>query len=523
MRLPRLCALLALVACSGDASRLPEAAPTPPTDGDPEAGRRIFLEGVLSSGKAVQATVLGDVSMTGEQVTCRNCHGRSGMGTEERGNRSPPITGELLLTDDRLGLRPAYTPESLYLAVTGGLGADGSTLDPLMPRYALSKGDFADLFAYLDTLGTRAQPGIDRENLHLATVVSVDLPEARRDAYLDVLQAFVDSINAQSRNDRERAEARRQKGRAYDPYRTWTLHVWEVDGDPSEWPEQLDDHLEAHPVFAMVGGLAESDWSPVHAFCDQQQMPCLFPSTDLAPDPGASFHSLYFSGGLETEAAVMAHAISKGGGDGEVVQLVDLDNPLARAGAAALAGRWTGGTRTLRTVHLGDDRELAAVLTQATAPVVVWAGPERLQRVAPTPTGPAIYLSDTVLQGGADRLLGGFVDRGQLVHRTRLATERDPALKRFAAWAKGRQVDVTHARLQAEGWFAMMALRKAMKHVDKYPQRDFVLDSLDHAAGLTPYLPIYPKGSFGPGQRLVSKGAWLVPLADPSSPGWIVP
>ena len=50
---------------------------------------------------------------------------------------------------------------------------------------------------------------------------------------------------------------------------------------------------------------------------------------------------------------------------------------------------------------------------------------------------------------------------------------------------------------------------------------------LDHAESLGAYLPNYEQPSFGPGQRFVSKGGYVVPVIDgeidTKSADWILP
>lgn len=97
----------------------------------------------------------------------------------------------------------------------------------------------------------------------------------------------------------------------------------------------------------------------------------------------------------------------------------------------------------------------------------------------------------------------------------------DVGLLRFRAWAGKRGIAVLDERLQAEAWFATMALLDGMEHTAVHPGRDYLLDTLDHATGMTALLPGYPQGELGPGQRVLSKGAWVVEPG--ASPRWVIP
>jgi len=73
------------------------AAPPAATPGPAvAAGRRIYLDGVLPSGKPVRGTMQGDVTFTGLQASCGSCHRRSGFGASEAGAVAPPVIGEFL-------------------------------------------------------------------------------------------------------------------------------------------------------------------------------------------------------------------------------------------------------------------------------------------------------------------------------------------------------------------------------------------------------------------------------------------
>ena len=44
--------------------------------------------------------------------------------------------------------------------------------------------------------------------------------------------------------------------------------------------------------------------------------------------------------------------------------------------------------------------------------------------------------------------------------------------------------------------------------------REFALDKLDHSESLAAFVPMYEQPSFGPGQRFISKGGYIVPVVD---------
>ncbi|RIK90036.1 MAG: cytochrome C, partial [Proteobacteria bacterium] len=285
-----------------------------------DAGRRLYREGVLPSGAPLEATAAGDVPLRGGAAACASCHGRSGLGYPE-GDRVPlAITAPALYTGRWIerrelyaarhtgpGTRPAYDDASLARALRDGVDAAGRPLDALMPRYRVDDDALRGLVAYLRTLGAAPAPGVTDTALHLATVVTSGVAPERRRAMLAVLAAFVADKNAATRREAERAKRRAlHKEWKQRAYRRWELHVWELDGPPARWREQLEARHREQPAFALVSGLADGPWRPVHEFCEAREIPCLFPNTDLPETSLPGFYTVYFSEGARLEARVLA-------------------------------------------------------------------------------------------------------------------------------------------------------------------------------------------------------------------------
>jgi hypothetical protein len=110
-----------------------------------------------------------------------------------------------------------------------------------------------------------------------------------------------------------------------------------------------------------------------------------------------------------------------------------------------------------------------------------------------------------------------------LVHLTALPGEPDSALKRFQVWARVRKLQVTDERHQALAYFAMIAFAENYKHMQQYLMQDYFLDLFEHSSSLTSYLPLYTRGSITPGQRVLSRGGYLVDLSGRTDPLWLIP
>jgi hypothetical protein len=73
-------------------------------------------------------------------------------------------------------------------------------------------------------------------------------------------------------------------------------------------------------------------------------------------------------------------------------------------------------------------------------------------------------------------------------------------------------------------FFALTVLSEGIMHVRKNFYRDYLLEVMDHLSGFENFSVFYPKLSFGPGQRFLSKGCYLLPLAaSDARPEWLVP
>jgi len=507
------------------------AASRGPVDGDLEAaGERLYREGRVVSGEVVTAMVQGDVPLSGTQVTCQSCHGRSGMGTIESGRIPPALTGPLLFSPDVQRQRPAYSEATLARAVRAGIDSAGRPLDPLMPRFQLGDRDVAALAAYLRQLGATPSPGVGPASLRLATVIAGEVDPDVEQAVLDVMEAF---IAARNRSGPQRLRGGRAPEDTRETYREWSLDVWRLSGPPGSWRAQLEAFYQERPVFALVGGVGTGTWQPIHDFCEAGQMPCLLPDTDLPPADDGNFYSFYFSRGLRLEAEIIATALATEGLTANVVAVVDGDrgSPSAEA-AAALAQaieRQGGQLRTLDPLR-GPGPEATpaqAVVGDDASAAVLWLNAEELRRLAADPGfagGKApVFLSSTLLGASWDEVPAALRPRARVAHLTALPGEPDPSLQRFRAWAGARGVPIREERHQALAYFACLAFAEGAKHMYLFVTRDYLIDLLNHTSTLTVYLPLYLHAGITPGQRVLSRGGYLVDLSGRREPAWLVP
>ena len=508
-------------------------------------GKRIYRSGLLPDGNLMTGTVEHDVAVTAKQMACAQCHRRSGLGSSEGGTVFPPINGPALFAPKQnrraeLGgvraagtaQRPAYTRASLVRAIRDGVDPSGRVLNRLMPRYALSPDAAEHLIDYLTTLSVKSSPGVTATELHLATIIAPPADPVKRQAMLAVLRAYVRDKNAQTRLESRRAQhSPWHKEWPYEAYRHWVLHVWELSGPAEDWARQLEEFYTTRPVFAIVGGLGEGQWEPVHAFCEGRSVPCLFPNVELPPDPGQDFYSVYLTRGLYTEASAIARHLAAST-TGHVVQLYPdteegrgvaaaFDEALERAGANRSEGHPVAPGRKL-------DRRYWEEVLRGHAPdaLVAWLPPRQVAALDTLPATrlPArLYLSSGMLDPkGIAALPQALRERSYLARRILTDVSLQRRLRRVNAWLRAKHIPLTAPRVQANTFFAAITVTDVMAHIRGNFYRDYFLEKIEHMVDNVVWKSVYPEMSLAPGQRVAVKGCYIVSLRDGRA-DWLVP
>ncbi|HEX9861386.1 MAG TPA: amino acid ABC transporter substrate-binding protein, partial [Nitrospirota bacterium] len=279
-------------------------------------GERMYIEGILPSGEPMLAVVKGDIEVEGTAFTCASCHLRSGLGAVEGGVITPPTNGKTLFQPLKAYYkyvevksapprRPAYTDETLAELLRAGVDPAGNVLGDVMPRYLLDDRDMAVLIRYLKSLSSELSPGATDESIRLGTVISEDVSPEFRDAMLAHIEKFVNDKNKQAGISPYRMQARRQSS-----YLTLSLGKWILKGPPETWRAQLEEYNRNEPVFALAGGITTGEWKPVHDFCEENHIPCLFPITDFPVVSETGWYTLYQSKGYYQEGESAARFLN---------------------------------------------------------------------------------------------------------------------------------------------------------------------------------------------------------------------
>jgi len=498
-----------------------------------EVGRALYEKGLRADGKPLTAIVSGDVEILGTQFSCDSCHGISGMGSKEASVIVPIIAGSKLFAPAAQPARPAYDLDSLTKVLRDGVTPTGRQLDKLMPRFRLTDNEVQAMAAYLRTLTTDPSPGVGEWTIRFATVVSDNSSVDEQNAVLAVIKRFAEEKSRQTRIEGKRWDrGTTPESRLHTIHRDWVLDVWKLNGDEAGWAKQLSNYYEKNPVFAIIGGLLPENPEPLARFCEQNEIPCVLPSTRF-PVPGDgnlyNLYSLYYSTGLGLEADLIATDLQ----DVAFNKLVQVYcEPSAARAADRLEHDLTiPANKTARinfdcAKEVPVDRVKALMKVTGKAVIVFWLDKKQLSNIS-VPAGSRVYLSSTLIGDKLESLPVSGSDSVYLAHPYRLPGKIDPAFRRLQAWAKVRKIALQYPRLQSEAFFSSLLMSEMVKHLDGFYIRKYMLDLIGHTQGMDLYLPYYPRATFGPGQIFLSKGGYILPVVhgklDTHKTEWILP
>ncbi|MFZ2268592.1 MAG: ABC transporter substrate-binding protein [Azonexus sp.] len=459
---------------------------------DLEIGRRIYLEGRLPSGRPLSGVRFDGTAVSGAEAACVSCHRRSGLGSVEGNIVVPPITGKFLFASDEAPLatmdqrrrksfnqaHEPYDEASFARAVRQGIAIDGRTMQVVMPHYALGNPELRALTTYLRQLSAAWSPGVTEESIRLATVITPGVSAARRQALLDTLRSAVAQKNGSTAPGRRHMVSPAEMMSRSE--RNWQLDVWELQGEPSTWAAQLAENYRRQPVFALLSGVTDSTWQPVHEFCRQEGVPCWFPSVDL-PAAQEDFYNLYFSRGVVLEADVLArHLLDSPGPRPKRLIQIHRDNAVGQAAAQALAANLAGSGITLDNRPLGMADPLPPQLNNIdeTDAVMFWLAPADLQSLAELSPGPArrVFFSGELGNIQESSFPPAWKSVARLVYPYELPAQRAANLAYFHTWLKLRRLPLVDETLQSEAYFAISFLSDTLAEMLHNVHRDYLLE-----------------------------------------------
>jgi len=542
---------LAGTAIAAPKGQAPKAKASPvaglPEDKALALGERMYREGLLPNGEPMESVVSGDIPVPGTSFTCVSCHVRSGLGSLEGGVVTLPTNGfklgqtrywkyPNLLPEERKDLhvltpqaRPAYTDETLAHALRTGIDPSGRELNPVMPRYYLKDEDMAILVRYLWSLSTQISPGADATTIRFATIITDEVSQDDQDAMLVPLNNYVAWHNTHSNGMGNRMYMSIGGKEMSGSYRKLSLSVWRLKGSPDSWERQLETYLAKDPVFALLGGLSSGEWKPIHTFCENQKLPCLFPITDLPVISESDWYTQYFSKGYYQEgqaAARYLHGLDDPTTASRILQVIQ-DGPEGRDLAAGFRETWKElGQGAVKELRLAKGESLQATtlrtLLQQEKPttLLLWHGAKAfaaLEGLADQAERPGVvFLSSRLL--GAETY--GIPEKARpftwITYPYR-APEDEPKYSRYAnSLLKGLPKHKPETRISTRTYAMLQLFQAALMEMDRNTYRDNFFDRIGMQRDYV--LPDYLRLSFGPGQRYASKGCFIMQLSSGSEP-----
>lgn len=511
-----------------------------------ELGRRIYMEGLLPSGKPLQGKRENSSQVEGADAACETCHRRSGMGSLEGNIPVPPISGRFLFATDEdrpIALldprapknvtRPhkPYTEKSLGAALRKGVNVGGRPMNGLMPKYSLSDKEIKALTAYLKQLSANLSPGVGEDKLYFATIVTPGVDPKKQEAMLGMMRAAFAQRNATQEN---------YSGRMRMPIdllprtlRNWELKAWELKGNPETWANQLAEKYKRDPVFAVVSGLSNSTWEPVHAFCQQEKLPCILPSTDLTSS-ATDFYSLYFSQGVALEAKVLAKHL-RDQGEKAPHRLVQIyrDDDVGRGAAQALTSALQDSgiqveNRALSGQEPINPGEALKDLSDKDA-VLLWLHPADVSALGTTETAlpSTLYISGFLLKDNFTAIPKTWLPNVRLVYPYETGENHKKNVLTLDKWLKTWSLPLVDEIFQSEVFFNLLFLTDLTSQMLDNLYRDYLLERAEDMLSLGSNVSAYPHLSLARGQRFASKGAYIAHLDSKGNVAadsdWIVP
>lgn len=511
----------------------------------------MYRQGILPSGKPMQAYVKGDIPVDSATFSCVSCHLRGGLGSFEGGVTTPPTTGNklfqpyysgtILTTSAKLqrnhyvinpARRPSYTRETLADALRGGMNPAGRELSDVMPRYELQDDDMAILICYLSSLSSNFSPGVDNTTLRLATIITEDVTSENRKALLESLENFVAARNGQAKVYAARSKYMGGGGFPEEmnlAYRKLSLARWELRGRPETWRDQLEELNRKEPVFAFIGGMTTGEWQPIHDFCEAHRIPCLFPLTDFPVISPTDWYTMYFSKGLYQEGEATARFLGRAedfSPESGVIQIVG--NSLeGRTLSAGFTETWRElGKKPPVTVMLpdneplGQDFLLQVVARHKPGAMLLWAGPEilpALKSMSKEAHAPKfVFVSSGYLKKEIWSLPEEAQRTTYITYPYRLPQETAPDPGNSSTPVKNGSGRDNEQRIPTRVRALTEVLQLGFMHMNRNFYRDNFLDVISMIPDQTP--ADYERLSFGPGQRYASKGCNIVQLTGGKNP-----
>ncbi len=536
-----LCLFLLSLASVGHAE------PSAANNAEVEMGRKIYMEGMRPSGESLKGMRQSSVQVEGATAACETCHRRSGMGSLEGNIVVMPITGRFLfataenrplaLVDPREAknvtrAHAPYNDESLGKAIREGINVSGAKMSPLMPQYALTDVEIKAVSSYLKQLSSDLSPGVGESSLRFATIVTPGVDPQKSKVMEDMMRRAFEQRNASQQT---------YSGRMRSPLdllprtlRNWDLTVWVLEGAPETWAAQLAEKYRSEPVFAVISGVSTTTWAPVHNFCQQEKLPCMFPSVALPPVE-TGYYPLYFSRGVTLEAEVLAkHLRSEDKSVPKRLVQFYRDDEVGRGAAKALTDALKDFDIKIENRAL-DDKDLAHLKNtlkdiSSKDAVMLWlqsADLTAVSKAAPKQVPAVAYVSGFLAAENYSFISKAWKPNVRVVYPYELGAKREKNQQMMKGWLKTWQLPLVDEAFQSEVFFNVLFLTDLSSQMLDNLFRDHLIERAEDMLSFGSNVSAYPFLGLSRGQRFASKGAYIARFGKDGKLGadseWLVP
>ncbi len=474
-------------------------------------GKQIYVHGTSPSNREILAYV-GESSLEipAQGLPCASCHGLDGRGKPEGGISPSDIRPEYLtkpygLTHPDGRKHPPYTDRGLELAITRGTDPAGNRLLNVMPRYAMSREDLADLVAYLRRVGSDRDPGITETSILIGTAVPETGPLAGMgEAIKAVTIAFFDNLNKQGGVFNRQIEVR------------FVATAPTAAGTRANF-ERL---FGTEPVFAMSGAFISGSEKELVSLLAQYEVPFIGPVT-LYPQTGFPVNRqvFYLLAGIDGQArALIDFAAKKPDLKNPVFVVVHASCDINATVVEAIKGQSKkDGLNAVQNYRYESGRfdaaEAVKQLRQNRLDAVFFLGSTGellsfMREADKLGWFPTIFLPGP---GAGEEIFSapiGFDGKVFLSFPTSPADQTVEAIGEFRALAEKYKLPTKHVAAQLSAYAAAKILVEALKRAGKDLSREKLIQSLEgfyeFPTGLTQAI------TYGPNRRIGAMGAYVI-------------
>jgi hypothetical protein len=320
----------------------------------------------------------------------------------------------------------------------------------------------------------------------------------------------------------------------YQVNRHWELHVWQLTGPADSWQAQLRVKLAAQPVFAVLSGLGGRTWEPVHRFCEEASLPCLFPNLDLPVVAEADFDNLYLSQGVLLEARLMSGKLRVLRTTSAIHRVVQIyrSGDVGEAAAQALARSLAGDGVDVVKRAVSADRKLPTAFRNLEPgdALVLWLRADDIAQLgAPPPVVTQTLISGQMAGLEQAPLPAAWRPLTSMTYPFDLPEQRRVRVDFPLGWFRIRQIPVVAQQVQVDTWLVCGILADTLNHMVDTFLRDYLVERVEEMLEHRAVTGYYPRLALAPGQRFASKGGYLVHFAAASGTHvvadgeWVVP